>query len=196
MKHALTIPAAMAEQDKLLEQTMNRERRKLLDFIRRRIPDGVDPEDIVQDVFYEFAANVRMSNAIEQVSAWLYRVARNKIADLFRRKRTESLEEQFSYSNDDGEETLGLGDLLPDPNAGPEAVYVRRVLMEEIEAALDELPDEQREIFWQHEIEGRSFREISEETGLSVNTLLSRKHYAVLFLRKRLRELYEELSND
>lgn len=186
----------MTEQDQLLEQTMNKERRKLLDFIRRRIPEGTDPEDILQDVFYELTANVRMSHAIDQVSAWLFRVARNKIADLFRRKKTESLEDQFSRSDEDGEETLGLGDLLPDPDAGPELQYVRQMLMEEIEAALDELPEEQREVFWQHEVEGKSFKEISDETGLSVNTLLSRKHYAVIFLRKRLRDIYKDMFNN
>jgi RNA polymerase sigma factor (sigma-70 family) len=196
MKEVLTIPLPMTEQDRLLEQTMNKERRKLLDFIRRRIPEGTDPEDILQDVFYELTANVRMSHAIDQVSAWLFRVARNKIADLFRRKRTESLEDQFSRSDEDGEETLGLGDLLPDQDAGPELKYVRQMLMEEIEAALDELPEEQREVFWQHEIEGRSFKEISDETGISVNTLLSRKHYAVIFLRKRLRDIYNDMFNN
>lgn len=196
MKEVLTIPLPMTEQDQLLEQTMNKERRKLLDFIRRRIPEGTDPEDILQDVFYELTANVRMSHAIDQVSAWLFRVARNKIADLFRRKKTESLEDQFSRSDEDGEETLGLGDLLPDPDAGPELQYVRQMLMEEIEAALDELPEEQREVFWQHEVEGKSFKEISDETGLSVNTLLSRKHYAVIFLRKRLRDIYKDMFNN
>lgn len=197
MKDAITIPNLMAEaQNELLEQTVKKERRRLLDFIRRRIPSDTDAEDILQDVFYEYTENLRMERVIGQVSSWLYRVARNKIADIFRKRRTESLEAHFSSENDEGEEGLGINDLLPDPTAGPETQYIRRALMDELMAALDELPAEQREAFWQNEVEGKSFREISEETGIPLNTLLSRKRYAVLFLRERLSELYKEMLND
>ncbi|TND04095.1 MAG: ECF subfamily RNA polymerase sigma-24 subunit [Bacteroidetes bacterium] len=197
VKPAVTASITMAEaQNELLEQTMKKERRKLLDFIRRRIPADTDPEDIVQDVFFEYTQNLRMERVIGQVSSWLYRVARNKIADIFRRRKTESLEAHFASENEDGEEGLGINDLLPDPSAGPEAIYTRRVLMDELMSALDELPEEQREAFWMNEVEGKSFREISEETGVPLNTLLSRKRYAVLFLRERLREIYNDMLNN
>jgi len=197
VKDVFTLTDPMAEaQNQMLEQTVKRERRRLLDFIRKRIPADTDAEDILQDVFYEYTENLRMERVIGQVSSWLYRVARNKIADIFRRRRTVSLEAHFSSENADGEEGLGINDLLPDPSAGPETQYVRRMLMDELMAALDELPAEQREAFWQNEVEGKSFREISEETGIPLNTLLSRKRYAVLFLRERLRGMYDEMLND
>lgn len=196
VKDVLSIHTTMAEtQNQLLEQTMKKERRKLLDFIRKRIPADSDPEDIVQDVFYELTENLRMERIIGQVSAWMYRVARNKIADLFRRRRTVSLEGQFA-NTEDGEEGLGINDLLPDAEAGPEAKFIRKAIMDELMLALDELPDEQRDAFWMNEVEGKSFREISEETGIPLNTLLSRKRYAVLHLRERLSELYKDLMND
>ena len=149
----------------------------------------------MQDVFYELTESLRMERIIGQVSGWMYRVARNKIADLFRRRRTVSLEGQFP-NYDDGEEGLGINDLLPDASEGPEAEYIRKGIMEELMLALDELPAEQRDAFWMNEVEGKSFREISEETGISLNTLLSRKRYAVLHLRERLGELYKDLIND
>lgn len=184
-----------AEQNRLLEETVQRERRRLLEFIRKRIPQEEDPEDVLQDVFTELTEAFRMERVIDRVSGWVYRVARNKIADLFRRRRTESLEARYEKEFGDGEEGLGLNDLLPDPSAGPEAEYARRVIMSELMLALDELPEEQRWVFWENEIEERPFRELAEEAGVSLNTLLSRKRYAVLFLRERLRNLYEDLGN-
>lgn len=184
-----------AEQNRLLEETVQRERRRLLEFIRKRIPQEEDPEDVLQDVFTELTEAFRMERVIDRVSGWVYRVARNKIADLFRKRRTESLEARYEKEFGDGEEGLGLNDLLPDPSAGPEAEYARRVIMSELMLALDELPEEQRWVFWENEIEERPFRELAEEAGVSLNTLLSRKRYAVLFLRERLRDLYDDMNN-
>lgn len=184
-----------AEQNRLLEETVQRERRRLLEFIRKRIPQEEDPEDVLQDVFTELTEAFRMERVIDRVSGWVYRVARNKIADLFRKRRTESLEARYEKEFGDGEEGLGLNDLLPDPSAGPEAEYARRIIMSELMLALDELPEEQRWVFWENEIEERPFRELAEEAGVSLNTLLSRKRYAVLFLRERLRDLYDDLGN-
>jgi RNA polymerase sigma factor (sigma-70 family) len=196
MKDMVPITTTMAaEQDRLLEQTIQRERRRLLEFIRKRIPQEEDPEDVLQDVFTELTESLRMERVIDRVSGWVYRVARNKIADLFRRRRTESLEARYEKEYGDGEEGLGLNDLLPDPSAGPEAEYARRVIMSELMLALDELPQEQRWVFWENEVEDRSFRELAEESGVSLNTLLSRKRYAVLFLRERLKDLYADLGN-
>ena len=183
-----------AEQDRLLEQTIQRERRRLLEFIRKRIPQEEDPEDVLQDVFTELTEALRVERVIDRVSGWVYRVARNKIADLFRKRRTESLEARYEREYGDGEEGLGLNDLLPDPSAGPEAQYARRVIMSELMLALEELPEEQRWVFWENEIEERPFRELAEEAGVSLNTLLSRKRYAVLFLRDRLKDLYDDLG--
>lgn len=183
-----------AEQNRLLEETVQRERRRLLEFIRKRIPQEEDPEDVLQDVFTELTEALRVERVIDRVSGWVYRVARNKIADLFRKRRTESLEARYEKEYGDGEEGLGLNDLLPDPSAGPEAEYARRVIMSELMLALEELPEEQRWVFWENEVEERPFRELAEEAGVSLNTLLSRKRYAVLFLRERLRDLYEELG--
>jgi len=154
--------------------------------------DVADPwaaEDILQDVFYELVAAYRLMQPVEQVGAWLFRVARNRITDFFRKKKPEPLDD----AGRDGE-AFALEDLLPSPEAGPEAVYARSVLLEELDAALDELPEEQREVFIAHELEGRSFKDLAAETGLSVNTLLSRKHYAVLHLRERLQDIYDEFT--
>ena len=195
MKEMVPIATTMAaEQNRLLEETVQRERRRLLEFIRKRIPQEEDPEDVLQDVFTELTETLRMERVIDRVSGWVYRVARNKIADLFRRRRTESLEARYEKEYGDGEEGLGLNDLLPDPSAGPEAQYARRVIMSELMLALDELPEEQRWVFWENEVEGRPFRELAEEAGVALNTLLSRKRYAVLFLRERLRDLYNDLG--
>ncbi len=183
-----------AEQDRLLTETVNKEGRKLFEFIRKRVPETEDAEDILQDVFIELTENLRVDNVIERVSGWMYRVARNKIADLFRKRRTESLEARYEKFNSDGEEGLGLNDLLPDASAGPEAQYARQVIMSELTLALDELPEEQKWVFVQNEIEERSFKELAEESGIPLNTLLSRKRYAVLFLRERLRELYDDMN--
>ena len=177
--------AIALEQNRRIAETVERERGRLRNFIRRRVPDAGDAEDILQDVFYELVEASRLMQPLEQVTAWLYRVATNRIIDLFRKKKPLMLT---------NEEWLTLDDLLPSPEAGPEAAYARTVLLDEIDAALDELPDEQREAFVAHELRGRSFKEIAEETGVSVNTLLSRKHYAVLHLRKRLQQIYKEFS--
>jgi RNA polymerase sigma factor (sigma-70 family) len=181
----------MAEQDERLTETIGREQGRLRNFIRRRVDDEEDAEDILQDVFYELIEAYRLTKPIEQVGAWLYRVARNRIIDRFRKKKPESLSADTVPENDEGDR-LSLEELLPSPDAGPEATYARSVLLEELEEALDELPEEQREAFVAHEFEGISFKQLAAETGISVNTLLSRKHHAVLYLRRRLQSIYEE----
>ena len=183
----------MTEQDSQISEIITRERSRLRNFIRRRVPDPADAEDIVQEVFYELIEANRLLMPIEHVTGWLFRVARNRITDLFRKKKPES----FSDAAPVGEsgEVLQIEDLLPSPDAGPEALYVRHVLLEELELALDELPEEQRDVFVAHEVEGRSFKEMAAETGVSVNTLLSRKRYAVLHLRERLQSIYDEFTN-
>ncbi len=192
MDEALKKPWPMAEQDQQISEVVRREQSRLRSFIRRRVPDPRDAEDILQDVFYELVEANRLLMPIEHATGWLFRVARNRITDLFRKKKPQSFGE-ISVEGEGGE-LLQLEDLLPSPEAGPEAVYVRNLLLEELELALDELPEEQREAFVGHELEGRSFKEMAEETGVSVNTLLSRKRYAVLHLRKRLQSLYDELA--
>jgi RNA polymerase sigma factor (sigma-70 family) len=179
-----------AEQDQQISETVERERGRLRNFIRRRVPDASDADDILQDVFFELVEAYRMMKPIEQVGAWMFRVARNRIIDRFRKGREEPSSEQVL---EDGE-VLMLEDLLPSPDAGPEAAYARSVLLAELEDALGELPQEQREVFVAHEIEGRSFKDLAAETGVSVNTLLSRKRYAVLQLRERLKEIYDEFT--
>ena len=169
------------EQDQFIAQAFERDQPRLRSFIRKRVLDAGDAEDILQDVFYELIETYRLLQPIEQVTAWLYRVARNRITDRFRRPKTASLSEPIGE-----DESLSLEDLLPSAEAGPEAMYARNVLLEVLDDALDELPASQREVFIAHEWMGRSFKELAEETGLSVNTLLSQKRYAVLHLRKRL----------
>jgi RNA polymerase sigma factor (sigma-70 family) len=182
--------AAMAlEQDQRISEVVKREQFRLRNFIRRRVPDPRDVEDILQDVFFELVEADRLLMPIEHVTGWLFRVARNRITDLFRKKKPESFGDGALA---DEENDLRLEDLLPSPDAGPDALYARHVLLDELEAAIDELPEEQREVFVAHELEGRSFKEMSAETGVNVNTLLSRKRYAVLHLRERLRSIYEE----
>jgi len=170
------------EQNERIAEVVEREQPRLRNFIRRRVPDPRDVEDILQDIFYRLVEANRLLMPIEHVTGWLFRVARNRIADLFRETKTESIDD----------EPLILEDLLPSPDAGPEALYARGVLLDEIDDALDELPDEQRDVFIAHELEGRSFKEISAETGVGINTLLSRKHYAVLHLRARLQRIHDE----
>src|SRR5450631_504435 len=191
MKQALNLDAMAVEQDQRISETIGREQARLRNFIRRRVADTRDAEDILQDVFYELVEAYRLMQPIEQVSAWLFRVARNRITDLFRKKKPEALGDQ-ALGMEDGELLL-LEDLLPSSDGGPDAAYARTVLLEELQDALAELPDEQREVFIAHEIEGRSFKELAAKGGVSVNTLLSRKHYAVLHLRERLRGIYDEL---
>jgi RNA polymerase sigma factor (sigma-70 family) len=181
----------MAEQDERLTETIGREQGRLRNFIRRRVADEADAEDILQDVFYELIEAYRLMKPIEQVGAWLYRVARNRIIDRFRKKKPEPFSAAIDPDVEDGD-SLSLEELLPSPDAGPEAAYARSILLDELEAALDELPEEQREVFLAHEFEGMSFKEISAEMGVSVNTLLSRKHYAVFYLRRRLQSIYDD----
>jgi len=182
------------EENRRIAEVIQRERRRLLQFIRNQVENQADAEDILQDVFYELTEAYRLMKPIEQVGAWLYRVARNRIIDRFRKRKHQGLGEVRVGAADEGE-TLRLEDLLPSPDAGPEAAYARSVLLDELDAALGELPREQRDVFVAHEIEGRSFKQLAEETGLSVNTLLSRKRYAVLHLRQRLQAIYEEFKN-
>jgi RNA polymerase sigma factor (sigma-70 family) len=189
MDEMLTLDDRTAEQDRRISQAVAREGSRLRAFIRRRVADAGDAEDILQEVLYELVEAVRLTAPIEQVGAWLFRVARNRIIDLFRKRPPETSRD---VSVED--ETFALGDLLPAPGGGPEAELARGVLLEELEAALDELPEEQRKVFIAHELEGRSFKELAAETGVSVNTLLSRKHYAVLHLRRRLRDIHEEFQ--
>jgi len=187
---AASLERMVLEQDERISEVVKRERSRLRNFIRRRVPDSEDAEDILQDVFYALVEADRLLVPIEHVTGWLFRVARNRITDLFRKKRPENFGDVMIAEDDD--ELSRLEDLLPSPDAGPDALYARNVLLEELEAALDELTEEQRQVFVAHELEGRSFKEIAADTGVSVNTLLSRKHYAVLHLRERLQSVYDE----
>jgi RNA polymerase sigma factor (sigma-70 family) len=193
MDEALRNQWRMAQQDQRISEAINREYARLRNFIRKRVADQADAEDILQEVFYELIEAYRMMKPVEQVTAWLFRVARNRITDLFRSKQRATLRSEPLPLAEDGTE-LQLDDLLPSPDAGPEAAYVRGVLLEELEAAVDELPAEQREVFIAHELMGYSFNEIAQQTGVGVNTLLSRKHYAVVQLRRRLQSIYEEFT--
>jgi len=182
------------DQDRRISEVVEREQSRLRQFIRRRVPDSRDVEDVLQDVFYELVEANRLLMPIDHVTGWLFRVARNRITDLFRKKRPESLADP---ARPDEESTrLRLEGLLPSPDAGPDALYVRGLLLDELEAAVDELPADQRQVFVAHEIEGRSFKDIAAETGVGINTLLSRKHYAVLRLRERLQSIYDEYVQD
>lgn len=192
MNDAAGLGRMALEQDRRISEVVRRERSRLRDFIRRRVPDPRDAEDILQDVFYELVEANRMLMPIDHVTGWLFRVARNRITDLFRKRRPESAGETSVPGEE--EDRLPWEDLLPSPEAGPEALHFRRALLDEIVLAVEELPREQREVFVAHEVEGRSFKEIAAETGVSVNTLLSRQHYAVLHLRERLRSIYDALT--
>jgi len=192
MKGSASVERMALEQDQRISEVVKREQSRLRNFIRRRVPNPRDAEDILQDVFYELVEVNRLLMPIDHVTGWLFRVARNRITDLFRKKKPESFSETAGADEDD--ELLRLEDLLPSPDAGPEALYARSVLLDDLEMAVDELPEEQREVFVAHELEGRSFRGMAAETGVSVNTLLSRKRYAVLHLRKRLQSIYDELT--
>jgi RNA polymerase sigma factor (sigma-70 family) len=176
--------------DHSITATVEREQARLRNFVRKRVSDASEVEDILQDVFYELVEAERLVRPIERAGAWLLQVARNRIIDRFRKKRPEH--RPRVENPDDHRDDARWEDLLPSPEAGPDALYARGVLMDEIEAALDELPAEQRSVFLAHEVEGRSFKDIAAETGVAVNTLLSRKHYAVLHLRRRLRAIYQE----
>ena len=182
MKDEASVERMALEQDRRISEVVKREQSRLRNFIRRSVPDPRDAEDVLQDVFAELVEANRLLMPIEHVTGWLFRVARNRITDLFRAKQPESLADNVE-------------DLLPSPDAGPEALYARNVLLDELELAVDELPAEQREVFVAHELEGRSFKEMAAETGVSVNTLLSRKRHAVRHLRERLQDVYDEFTN-
>jgi RNA polymerase sigma factor (sigma-70 family) len=183
---------SMTEQDRQITEVVAEQRSRLRNFIRRRVPDPSDAEDIVQEVFYKLVEANRLLMPIEHVTGWLFSVARNRITDLFRKKSPEAFSDA-AVVDEDGD-LLRIEDMLPSPAAGPEALYFRNVLLEELEFALAELPDEQREVFVAHELEGRSFKELSAESGVGVNTLLSRKRYAVLHLRERLQSIHDEFA--
>jgi RNA polymerase sigma factor (sigma-70 family) len=192
MKDALIVEHMKDDQDRRISEAIRLERSRLRNFIRKRVPDQLDAEDILQDVFYELIEAYRLVKPVEHVGAWLFRVARNRITDLFRRKQTEALDTPAVNAETGG--AVPWEDLLPSREAGPDAAYAQRVLLEELEEALNELPAEQREAFLAHELEGRSFKEMAAETGVGVSTLLSRKHYAVLHLRRRLQDIYKEFT--
>jgi RNA polymerase sigma factor (sigma-70 family) len=182
----------MREDDRRILETSARYRGLLANFIRRRVPDDAEAEDILQDVFYELVVAYRLFEPVEQAGAWLFRVARNRITDFFRKKKPEPLPEFMGNAHAEAGEGLRLEDLLPSPDAGPEAAYARAVLLDEIEAALDELPSDQHAAFVGHELEGRSLKELAAEAGISVNAMVLRKHHAVLYLRRRLQALHDE----
>jgi RNA polymerase sigma factor (sigma-70 family) len=181
---------ATAEQDHWISQAMERDGSRLRNYIRKQVLDREAAEDILQEVFCELVEAYRLVKPVEQVTAWLFRVAKNRIIDRFRGRKLESL--TAGRYGEDEDVPVTLEDLLPSPDSGPEAAYARSVLLDEIDEALAEMPEEQRSVFIAHEWEGYSFKELSARTGVSVNTLLSRKHYAVLHLRRRLKSIYEE----
>jgi len=182
----------ISEQDRLFSEAMERNQPRLRSFIRRYVGNTGDTEDILQDVFYELLEAYRMMKPIEHVSGWLFRVARNRITDMFRRRRPGSLSEPIPVEGDD--QSLTLEDLLPSANDGPDAAYARTVILDALEEAIEELPPAQREIFIAHEVMGTSFKDYAAQTGIGVNTLLSRKRYAVLHLRKHLQSLYDQFG--
>lgn len=184
----------MADQDQRISQVVGQERSRLLNFIRRRVPDPRDAEDILQDVFYELVEANRLLMPIDHIAGWLFRVARNRIIDLFRKKKPVVFSDLGFSGEGQDEDSLHFEDLLPSPDAGPDAVYARGVLLAAFDLAISELPPEQREVFVAHEIEGLSFKEIAARTGVGMNTLLSRKRYAVLRLRDRLQDIYDDFT--
>ena len=191
----------MAEQDQRISEVVTREQSRLRNFIRRRVPDPRDAEDILQDVFYKLVEANRLLMPVDHVTGWLFRVARNRIIDLWREQRMSLVSNENPNAQTTGPhyradeaDALRLEELLPSPEAGPAAVYARNVMLAELEQAIHELPKEQRDVFVAHELEGRSFKELSAESGVSINTLLSRKRYAVQRLRARLKHVYDEFS--
>jgi RNA polymerase sigma factor (sigma-70 family) len=182
------------EQDQRITEVVQRERSRLRNFIRRRVPDPTEAEDVLQDVFARLVEAHRLLMPIEHVTGWLFTVARNRITDLFREKRPEPFSD-LSASDDEDDE-LRFEDLLPSPDAGPDALYLRRAVLEQLLAALGELPPEQRAVFVAHELEGRSFRQMAADTGVSINTLLARKRYAVRHLRARLQQIYDDFMKE
>jgi len=184
MTNELSIKGMAADANEQISGAIDRERNRLRNFIRKWVQDEGIVEDILQDVFYEFIETYRLMKPTEQISAWLFRVARNRITDFFRKKKPEQFDES------------GSEDRLPSHDAGPEDAYIRSMLWEELDTALNELPEEQRDIFIAHEFDGRSFKELAAKTGVSVNTLISRKHYAVLHLRRRLQAIHDEFTSE
>jgi RNA polymerase sigma factor (sigma-70 family) len=193
MDVAITHDWPMTDQDRKISEAIARDEPRLRRFIGHRVADRSEAEDILQDVFFELVEAYRMMKPVEQVTSWLFRVARNRIIDLFRKKHREAGRTASDAATADGEPAF-LEDLLPSSDAGPDAMYARKILLEELDHVLDELPEEQREVFVAHEWMGYSFKELSQQTGVSMNTLLSRKHYAVKFLRERLRAIYDEFE--
>jgi len=183
---------AMAEQDGRITEVFAQQGSRLRNFIRKRVPNEADAEDLLQEVFYELVEANRLLMPIEYVTGWLFQVARNRITDLFRKKKPQNFTDAAAMDEDG--ELMQVEDLLPSPDAGPDALYLRHLLLDELEVALGELPDEQREVFIAHELEGRSFKELSAESGVNVNTLLSRKRYAVLQLRQRLQSIHDQFT--
>ncbi|WP_240731491.1 MULTISPECIES: RNA polymerase sigma factor [Hymenobacter] len=196
----LTLDATLAmtagHQDQQIQEAVRAQRGRLLQFIRRRIPNEAEAEDVLQDVFAELVESYRLLKPVEQAAAWLFRVARNKITDLYRRKKAVSLENELVSGFDDEDDSLLLADVLPAHDDSPENRLLRETLMEALAEALEELPPNQRQVFVWHELEEKTFREMEAETGVPLKTLISRKHYAVQHLRKRLQKLYTELFTD
>lgn len=184
----------LSEQDRLFSEAMERDQPRLRSFIRRYVGDTGEAEDILQDVFYELLEAYRMMKPVQHVSGWLFRVARNRIVDLFRRRRPDSLNDPVAGTGDD--QSLTLEDLLPSADDGPDAAYARRILLDALEDAIEELPEEQRDIFLANEVMGTSFKDYAAKTGISINTLLSRKRYAVQHLRRSLQLLYDDLGGE
>ena len=191
MDAALHADLTRSAQDREIAATVRRERGRLLAFIRRRVMDATEAEDVLQEALYELVAAYRLMQPVEQAGAWLMRVARNRIIDRFRKKKPELLADQ-GVETDSEDEVGGLEDLLPSPDDGPDAEAMRSYLLERVEAALDELPREQRDVFIAQELEGASFKELAARWNVTVSALLSRKRYAVLYLRKRLQAAYDE----
>ncbi|TLZ48245.1 MAG: RNA polymerase sigma factor [Gammaproteobacteria bacterium] len=190
MDAALTDPLIAAAQDREIASTVQRERGRLLAFIRRRIADAAEAEDVLQEALYELVLAYRMMQPVQQAGAWLTRVARHRIIDRFRKHKPQPLADRRAAQGEEPDEAFE--DLLPAPDGGPESAVIRELLLGEIEAALGELPPEQREVFVAHELDGLSFRELSARSGVSVNTLLARKRYAVLHLQRRLRAAWDD----
>ena len=191
MKRAPRAERTALDQDQRIADVVERERSRLHSFIRRRVRDPWDAEDLLQDVFARLVEANRLLMPIDHVTGWLFEVARNRITDFFRKKTPQRF---AGLAGDEAEGAFQIEDLLPSPDAGPDALYARRLLLDELEVAVGELPEDQRAVFVAHELEGRSFKEIAEATGVGVNTLLSRKRYAVLRLRRRLRAIYDEVT--
>ncbi|PUZ29864.1 RNA polymerase subunit sigma-24 [Chitinophaga parva] len=182
------------EQNDRIQATVQQERKRLLQFIRKRVKNVADAEDILQDVFYQFTEYLRLGAQVDSITSWLFAVTRNRITDWFRKKRESTFSDHVKEK--DGEESFFLEELLADAGTGADGPMLRKLLLESIMEAIEELPEEQRTVFLQHEVEGKSFKQMSADTGVSVNTLLSRKRYAVLYLRQRLADLYQELQDN